>query len=69
VIGERSAALLEFAQLTEKADERVEHLSGVMDHDVIVAVASPGELIAAHSTREVLELRLSGPEQGRPGPR
>jgi lipooligosaccharide transport system ATP-binding protein len=35
----------------------------VMDHGVIVAEGSPRELIDAHSTREVLELRFSPDEQ------
>jgi lipooligosaccharide transport system ATP-binding protein len=131
VIAERGERLLEFAQLTEKADERVEHLSGgmrrrltiarslmnepdillldepttgldpqarhvlwdrlfrlkqqgvtlvltthymdeaeqlcdrlvVMDHGAIAAEGSPRELIEAHSTREVLELRFSPTDQ------
>ncbi|MFK3985112.1 ABC transporter ATP-binding protein [Micromonospora sp. NPDC050397] len=35
----------------------------VMDHGRIVAQGSPAELIAAHSTREVLELRFVAGEQ------
>ncbi len=131
VIAERGERLLEFAQLEEKADDRVEHLSGgmrrrltiarslmnepdillldepttgldpqarhvlwdrlfrlkqqgvtlvltthymdeaeqlcdrlvVMDHGLIVAEGSPRELIEAHSTREVLELRFNADDQ------
>ncbi|MGL5853350.1 MAG: ATP-binding cassette domain-containing protein, partial [Phycicoccus sp.] len=37
----------------------------VMDHGRIVAEGSPRELIAAHSTREVLELRFEVDEQER----
>jgi lipooligosaccharide transport system ATP-binding protein len=36
----------------------------VMDHGKIVAGGSPAELIAAHSTREVLELRFPPDHQG-----
>ncbi|BCJ74520.1 ABC transporter [Catellatospora sp. IY07-71] len=132
VVAERTAGLLDFAQLAEKAGERVEALSGgmrrrltiarslinepeillldepttgldpqarhvlwdrlfrlkqqgvtlvltthymdeaeqlcdrlvVMDGGRIVAQGSPAELIAAHSTREVLELRFGIGEQG-----
>ena len=131
VVRERTAKLLEFAQLTEKADARVDELSGgmrrrltiarslinepeillldepttgldpqarhilwdrlfrlkqdgvtllltthymdeaeqlcdrlvIFDHGRIVAEGSPHDLIGAHSTREVLELRFAIGEQ------
>jgi lipooligosaccharide transport system ATP-binding protein len=36
-----------------------------MDHGVIVAEGSPRDLIAAHATREVLELRFPVSEQAK----
>jgi lipooligosaccharide transport system ATP-binding protein len=113
-VRERAQELLEFVQLTEKADAMVDDLSGgmkrrlttgldpqarhvvwdrlfrlkqqgvtlvltthymdeaeqltdrlvVMDKGVIVAEGSPLDLIAAHSTREVAELRFPVPTDG-----
>jgi ABC-type transport system involved in cytochrome c biogenesis ATPase subunit len=54
----RAAELLEFAQLSERATDKVEPLSGGMKRRLTIARSPPRELIDAYSTREVLELRF-----------
>ncbi|MHB8296180.1 MAG: ABC transporter ATP-binding protein [Acidimicrobiales bacterium] len=56
---QRGVTLVLTTHYMEEAEQLCDRLV-VMDHGRIVASGSPKELVAAHSTREVVELRLAG---------